>query len=225
MVRDLQVGMTIALPFREFHLPWLVLAEPVPVTPDHDDGHAPADPPDHDPGMPMSIRFFQTAVVDRLPRHYGLCSKCGGLSPCVDEWVEFALVDRESASTTDAPTPSPKESRSDHSGSAGLVRTGHPHSQGGRVQRSAREQPHPHLAQSALAGGRADGGAHRGGGLLVLESVDGCRRETLLRVGDIAVETPSSRYGWDACPAGSFRRRFTLRPRELPVFETNDTAE
>ena len=62
-------------------------------------------------------------------------------------------------------------------------------------------------------------------GLLVLERVDGSRRETLLRVGDIAVETPSSRYGWDACPAGSFRRRFTLRPRELPVFETNDTAE
>lgn len=62
-------------------------------------------------------------------------------------------------------------------------------------------------------------------GLLVLESVDGSRRETLLRVGDIAVETPSSRYGWDACPARSFQRRFTLRPRELPVFETNDTAE
>ena len=46
MVRDLKVGMTIALPFREFHLPWLVLAEPVPVTPDHDDGLAPADPPE-----------------------------------------------------------------------------------------------------------------------------------------------------------------------------------
>lgn len=62
-------------------------------------------------------------------------------------------------------------------------------------------------------------------GLLVLEQVDGSRRETLLRVGDMAVEAPNSRYGWDACPPGSFRRRFTLRPRELPVFETNDTAE
>lgn len=62
-------------------------------------------------------------------------------------------------------------------------------------------------------------------GLFVLESADGSRRETLLRVGDIAVEAPSSRYGWDACPASSFQRRFTLLPRELPVFETNDTAE
>lgn len=62
-------------------------------------------------------------------------------------------------------------------------------------------------------------------GLLVLERVDGSRRETLLRVGDMAVETPSSRFGWDACPAGSFRRRFALRPRELPVFEITDTAE
>lgn len=62
-------------------------------------------------------------------------------------------------------------------------------------------------------------------GLLVLEKVDGSRRETLLRVGDVAVEAPSSRYGWDACPGRSFRRRFTLRPRELPVYETNDTAE
>lgn len=62
-------------------------------------------------------------------------------------------------------------------------------------------------------------------GLVVLEEVDGSRRETLLRLGDVAVETPGSRYGWDACPPGWFRHRFTLRPRELPVFETNDTAE
>jgi hypothetical protein len=62
-------------------------------------------------------------------------------------------------------------------------------------------------------------------GLLVLEQVDGSRRETLLRIGDMAVESASSRYGWDACPARSFRRCFTLRPRELPIFETNDTAE
>ena len=62
-------------------------------------------------------------------------------------------------------------------------------------------------------------------GLLVLEQIDGSRRETLLRFGDVAVEAPGSRYGWDACPGSSFERRFALRPRELPVFETNDTAE
>ncbi len=62
-------------------------------------------------------------------------------------------------------------------------------------------------------------------GLMVREQVDGSLRETLLRVGDLAVEAPGSRYGWDACPSRSFGHRYTLRPRELPVFETNDTAE
>lgn len=109
MVRDLQVGMTIALPFREFHLPWLVLAEPVPVTPTTTMVLLQRIRQNHDPGTPMSIRFFQTALVDRLPRHYGVCSNCGGLSPCVDEWVESELVGRESPSTIDALTPSPKD--------------------------------------------------------------------------------------------------------------------
>ncbi len=39
-------------------------------------------------------------------------------------------------------------------------------------------------------------------GLQVLEAVDGSRREALLRVGDVAVETPTSRHGRDARPAG-----------------------
>jgi len=99
MVRDLGVGMTIALPFRELHLPWLVLGEPVPVSPRTAMVMLQRIHQNHSPGTPMSIRFYQTAIVDRLPRHYGVCSRCGGLSPCVDEWVESALVGRETAST------------------------------------------------------------------------------------------------------------------------------
>lgn len=62
-------------------------------------------------------------------------------------------------------------------------------------------------------------------GLVVRESVDGSQRVTLVRVGDVAVEMPGSRFGWDACPGRSFRRRFALRPRELPVFASDDAAE
>lgn len=97
-VRDLRAGMTIALPFREFHLPWLVLAEPVPASPDTSMIMIQRIRPGSAPGVPVSVKFFQTAVVDRLPRHYGLCSSCGGLSPCIDEWVESTLIERESAS-------------------------------------------------------------------------------------------------------------------------------
>ena len=64
-----------------------------------------------------------------------------------------------------------------------------------------------------------------GGSLRVSEHSDGSRRETVLRPGDIAVQTPTSRYGWDAVPADRFRRGFTVLPRECPVYETNDTAE
>lgn len=102
MARDLRAGMTIALPFREFHLPWLVLAEPVPVSPETAMVMIQRIRPGNAPGVPVSVKFFQTAVVDRLPRHYGLCARCGGLSPCIDEWVESALSDRESASAAQA---------------------------------------------------------------------------------------------------------------------------
>lgn len=93
MVRDLRVGMAIALPFREFRLPWLVLTEPVPISTNASmvllrrilhGGVA---------GAPVGVRFVETAQVDRLPRHFGVCSTCGGLSPCVDGWIESVLVD------------------------------------------------------------------------------------------------------------------------------------
>lgn len=98
MTRDLRAGMMIALPFREFHLPWLVLAEPVPVLPETAMVMIQRIRPGNAPGVPVGVTFFQTAVVDQLPRHYGLCARCGGLSPCIDEWVESALSDRESES-------------------------------------------------------------------------------------------------------------------------------
>lgn len=62
-------------------------------------------------------------------------------------------------------------------------------------------------------------------GLLVREQSDGSTRETLIRVGDVAVESPVSRFGWDACAGRSFRLRCALRPPEMPVYETGDTAE
>ncbi len=102
MTRDLRAGMTIALPFREFHLPWLVLAHPVPVSPKTAMVMIQRIRPGNTPGVPVSVAFFQKAVVDRLPRHYGLCATCGGLSPCIDEWVESALSDRESGSAAQA---------------------------------------------------------------------------------------------------------------------------
>lgn len=102
LIRDLRAGMVIALPFRELHLPWLVLAEPVPVSPVTMMVMIQRMRPGSAHGVPVGVKFFQTAVVDRLPRHYGLCARCGGLSPCVDEWVESALRDRESATATQA---------------------------------------------------------------------------------------------------------------------------
>ena len=108
LVGDLRVGMTIALPFRERYLPWLVLAEPVPVSPTTAMVMLQRIRQNQAPGTAMSIRFFRRAVVERLPRHYGVCSRCGGLSPCVDEWVESALAGRESASTPPMLTRSPE---------------------------------------------------------------------------------------------------------------------
>ncbi len=59
----------------------------------------------------------------------------------------------------------------------------------------------------------------------VHEQIDGSTRETLLRLGDVAVQAPTSRFGWDAVPARSFQSSFTVLPRECPVYETNDNAE
>lgn len=91
-VQELRAGMAIALRFREFHLPWLVLAEPVPVSPGLSMVMIRRIQHGQPAGVPVGISFDPIAVVHRLPRHYGVCSRCGALSPCVDEWVESALL-------------------------------------------------------------------------------------------------------------------------------------
>ncbi len=93
---DLQPGSVVALPWREFWLPWVVVEEAVPLRPAAVlilmrrirpaaglDSVAAA--------VPVGVRFGRGELVDVLPRHFGVCARCGGLAPCVDEWVERHL--------------------------------------------------------------------------------------------------------------------------------------
>lgn len=95
MTRDLRAGMTIALPFRDLYLPWAVLAEPVPVSSDESMVMIRRVHQNRSVGVPVGVRLAPTALVDQLPHHYGVCVRCGGLSPCIDEWVESTLVECE----------------------------------------------------------------------------------------------------------------------------------
>ena len=108
-VSDLRAGMMIALPFREFRLPWQVLAEPVPVSLETSMVMLQRVRPPSTVGVPVGVRFLQAALVERLPRHYGVCSRCGGLSPCVDEWVEAALIDLDGLSVATRALTAPEE--------------------------------------------------------------------------------------------------------------------
>ncbi len=63
------------------------------------------------------------------------------------------------------------------------------------------------------------------GSILIREHADGSTRETLLRRGDVAIQAPSSRFGWDAMPSETFRTTFTVLPRECPVYASHDPAE
>lgn len=93
---DLLPGSAVALPWREFWLPWVVVEEAVPtgpgavlvlmrrIRPVSDHGGATA-------VVPVGVRFDREELVDVLPRHFGVCARCGGLSPCLDEWVERHL--------------------------------------------------------------------------------------------------------------------------------------
>lgn len=92
----LHPGSVVALPWREFWLPWVVVEEAVPLGPaavlvlmrrirpaaDLGGGTAVA---------AVGVRFGRAELVDVLPRHFGVCIRCGGLAPCVDEWVERHL--------------------------------------------------------------------------------------------------------------------------------------
>ena len=74
---DLFPGSVVALPWREFWLPWVVVEEAVPIGPgavlvlmrrirpvsDHDGGTA---------VVPVGVRFDRGELVDVLPRHFGV---------------------------------------------------------------------------------------------------------------------------------------------------------
>ena len=101
VVEDLRPGMVVALPFREFWLPWVVLSDPVPVS----CGTAwvmlrRIRLRVVGPGVPVGVKFCRTAVVEVMPRHFGVCTACAALSPCVDEWVETTLNGMESRPLT-----------------------------------------------------------------------------------------------------------------------------
>lgn len=62
------------------------------------------------------------------------------------------------------------------------------------------------------------------GAVVVLEHVQGSARQTVIRPGDVVVQAPSGRYGWDACDASTFRRSYSVAPRELPVFDDGEVV-
>jgi len=60
--------------------------------------------------------------------------------------------------------------------------------------------------------------------VVVTEYANGSRRQTLVRSGDVLVQQPGSRFGWDAYTAASFRAAYVVRPRELPIFNDGEVA-
>jgi len=62
------------------------------------------------------------------------------------------------------------------------------------------------------------------GAVVVVEHAHGSVRRTVIRPGDVVVQAPGGRYGWDACDASAFRCGFSLAPRELPVFDDGEVV-
>lgn len=58
----------------------------------------------------------------------------------------------------------------------------------------------------------------------VAEHGCGSRRQTLVRCGDVLVQQPGSRFGWDVYTAAAFRTAYVVRPRELPIFNDGEVA-
>lgn len=50
------------------------------------------------------------------------------------------------------------------------------------------------------------------GSVVVTERAQGSSRCSVVRVGDVAVQTPGSRYGWDACDEGDLPQRVQPGP-------------
>lgn len=61
-------------------------------------------------------------------------------------------------------------------------------------------------------------------GVSVDETVAGSRRLSVIRVGEVVVEQPGSRFGWDVCTAESFGHSYARAPRELPIYDDGEVA-
>ena len=60
--------------------------------------------------------------------------------------------------------------------------------------------------------------------VVVTEYACGSQRQTLVRAGDVLVQHPGSRFGWDVYSAPSFRSAYSVKPRELPIFNDGEVA-
>jgi hypothetical protein len=85
----LEVGTVVALPCREKWLAWQVVGQavrfgelPLVRLPLRRTGA---------PGSAMQRLFSTRETVLVVPRHHGVCVRCGGLAPCADELVEREL--------------------------------------------------------------------------------------------------------------------------------------
>ena len=60
--------------------------------------------------------------------------------------------------------------------------------------------------------------------LVVTEYACSSQRQTLVRSGDVLVQQPGSRFGWDVYSAPSFRSAYNVRPLELPICDDGEVA-
>ena len=58
----------------------------------------------------------------------------------------------------------------------------------------------------------------------ITENAGGSHRQTAIQPGEMLVQQPGSRFGWDAYTGSSFNAAYTLQPRELPVFDDGEVA-
>lgn len=62
------------------------------------------------------------------------------------------------------------------------------------------------------------------GVVVVVEHAHGSVRRTVVRPGDVVVQAPGGRYGWDACDESTFHCSYLWAPRELPVFDDGEVV-
>ena len=60
--------------------------------------------------------------------------------------------------------------------------------------------------------------------MVVSERAGDSQRQTAIQPGEVLVQQPGSRFGWDVYDASSFNAAYTRRPRELPVFDDGEVA-